>query len=359
MPFWFVWLLPGWGGSVWLNDLQISRSCLSTNQCNTTSLTGTVLCYDILSWAEHRALVRLAKPFKWVKQETKKKKGLHFEDAAQILFLFPVYMHRLRDTWESEGWQGDSREGAECHLLDKQTHFTFCSRLTKKKTTIYLWQLGVSLCKTLIMHQSGEDVYVYVCIYGSRCFLYGYNVSPDLNISVLSQLKPTNSHLCNLIYCFIFLSSSIFFLSLMVCIADIRFFKCQTEKSNTQWLNQPYAGWAWFQHVIQSLNGQEWNHWIHTDTNYKPLVLHTKHGVKRQHCDNVSVRELNWKYCTCPSFQCRLSPQSWSCLSHIYHLPHNLRHRIGLWENCVLPILNYSFLMSFLAYIKSDISEVR
>lgn len=73
------------------------------------------------------------------------------------------------------------------------------------------------------MHQSGEDVYVYVCIYGSRCFLYGYNVSPDLNISVLSQLKPTNSHLCNLIYSFIFLSSSFFhfFLSLMVCIADI------------------------------------------------------------------------------------------------------------------------------------------
>lgn len=136
----------------------------------------------------------------------------------------------------------------------------------KKKTTIYLWQLGVSLCKTLIMHQSGEGVYVYVCIYGSRCFLYGYNVSPDLNISVLSQLKPRNSHLCNLIYCFIFLSSSIF-LSLMVCIADILFFKCQTEKSNTQWLNQPYAGWAWFQHVIQSLNGQEWNHCFHTDTN--------------------------------------------------------------------------------------------
>lgn len=144
-------------------------------------------------------------------------------------------MDRLRDTWESEGWQGDSREGAECHLLDKQTHFTFCSRLTKKKTTIYLWQLGVSLCKTLIMHQSGEDVYVYVCIYGSRCFLYGYNVSPDLNISVLSQLKPTNSHLCNLIYSFIFLSSSFFhfvFVPYGLYCRYICFFKCQTE--NTQ-----------------------------------------------------------------------------------------------------------------------------
>lgn len=191
------------------------------------------------------------------------------------LRTLPKYCFCFQFTWTD--WEiherarddrGTAGRGQSATYWTNKHTSLFAHDWQKKKTTIYLWQLGVSLCKTLIMHQSGEGVYVYVCIYGSRCFLYGYNVSPDLNISVLSQLKPTNSHLCNLIYCFIFLlPSSIFFLSLMVCIADILFFKCQTEKSNTQWLNQPYAGWAWFQHVIQSLNGQEWNHCIHTDTN--------------------------------------------------------------------------------------------
>lgn len=235
MPFWFVWLLPGWGGSVWLNDLQISRSCLSTNQCNTTSLTGTVLCYDILSWAEHRALVRLAKPFKWVKQETKKRRDYTLRTLPKYCFCFQFTWTDWEIHERARDDRGTAGRGQSATYWTNKHTSLFAHDWQKKKTTVYLWQFGVSLSKTLIMHQSGEGVYVYVCIYGSRCFLYGYNVSPDLNISVLSQLKPTNSHLCNLIYCFIFLSSSFFhfvFVPYGLYCRYICFFKCQTE--NTQ-----------------------------------------------------------------------------------------------------------------------------
>lgn len=184
------------------------------------------------------------------------------------------------------------------------------------------------------MHQSGVGVYVHVCIYGSCCFLYGYNVSPDINILVLSQSKPMNSHLCNLIYCFIFLSSSFF--HFFVCISDI---SVSLNEQNT--VTKPtIRGMSLIPTCHLESNGQEWYHCIHTDTHYKPLVSHTWHGVKRQHYNNVSVRDVL-------HFQWRLSPQCWSCLSHIYQLPRNLCLRIGLWENCVHPILNESFLTSF------------
>lgn len=130
---------------------------LSVNQCNTINLTAIVKlsglsrlqtpCHD----CSHR-LTRDAQLLnweikqKWVKQNARR----HAEIAGCWPNMFCFQNARLDwGTRERERMTGDSREGGECHLLDKQTHFILHTLLADYEKIMHLRQLHVSLSKPI------------------------------------------------------------------------------------------------------------------------------------------------------------------------------------------------------------------
>lgn len=89
-----------------------------------------------------------------------------------------------------EQGQGDSREGGECHLLDKQTHFTLNSQLTCSNNTSETVFLPSEILATQESRRSRRKQGITWWIYESYWMCFSWNIS----FWISSAFKKYNSN---------------------------------------------------------------------------------------------------------------------------------------------------------------------